>query len=163
MLDRRAGTTRSLTSSILMPSLLSTKRRGFPPGLLRTGALLLLACLLAGQFAATTHEFTALHAVCPRHGDLLEIDGWERPVAAASTSADPQHRMSLAGWENSQTRHQHCLFVFTRGNQKNLRLIGWVAASLTAALHWAPAAFSGVLHPALAVYRTAPKNSPPAA
>jgi len=126
------------------------------------GSLLLLACLLFGQFAATTHEYAALHATCSRHGEPIEVDS-QRPFAAASASADTRSQVSTLGEESSQTQHQHCLFVSPRGSQKNFKAVGPVASSLSAAAHWAPAASGEALRASLALYLTAPKHSPPAA
>ncbi len=125
------------------------------------GSLLLLACLLFGQFAATTHEYAALHATCPKHGELIEVDG--QGGLAASFSADTRRQVSTLDDESGQTRHQHCLFVSSRGSQKNFRIVGLAASSLSTAAQWASATATDAAHPALALYLTAPKHSPPAA
>lgn len=125
------------------------------------GSLLLLGCLLLGQFAATTHEYAALHATCPRHGELIEVDGPGR--FAASLSADTRSQVSTLDDESSQTRHQHCLFVSSRGSHKNFRIVGLAASALSAAAQWTSATATDLVHPLLALYLTAPKHSPPAA
>ncbi len=142
--------------------MLSPGRSALGGRLSSAGSLLLLACLLFGQFVATTHEFTALHAACARHGELIEVES-QRPFAAASVSADTRSQVSALGEESSPTQHQHCLFVSSRGSQKNFKVVGPVASSRSAAAHWAPSASGEVLRPSLALYLTAPKHSPPAA
>lgn len=117
--------------------------------------------MVVGQFVATTHEFAALHATCLRHGELIEVDGQAR--LAASLSADTRSQVSTVKEDGSQTQHQHCLFVSSRRSQKNFRIVGPAAASLSAAAQWTSGPAADILRPTLAVYLTAPKNSPPAA
>ncbi len=130
-------------------------------GLASTGLLLLLASLLVGQFMATTHEFTARHATCPRHGEVIDLDA--RSTLSGAASADPSTQVSTQGGESSQTPHQHCLFVSSRGSQKNFRIVGPAVSSHSAAAHWTSVASADTLHPPFALYLTAPKHSPPAA
>jgi hypothetical protein len=123
------------------------------------GVLLLLASLLVGQFVATTHELTALHATCPRHGEVIDLDS--RHARTGVAPADSTTQVSAPGEEGSQSQHQHCLFVSSRGSQKTFRIVGPVPSSASADAHWAPGASLDGLHPLLAVYRNAPKHSPP--
>jgi hypothetical protein len=140
----------------------SPDHNGLHRRLTSAGSLLLLACLLLSQFAATTHEYAVRHATCPRHGELIDVVGRGSWSAAAAESADTSTQVATRGEEDGQTRHQHCLFVSSRGSQKNFRLVGPAASTVSAALNWVPSASPDALHPALAVYLTAPKHSPPA-
>ncbi|MGH9556344.1 MAG: hypothetical protein ACRD2Y_11035, partial [Terriglobales bacterium] len=123
----------------------------------------LLAFLLFGQLVATTHEYAVRHAACPRHGELIDVEsrGWFS--ASGPTSAQTSTQASTPDEEGSQTRHQHCLFVSSRGDQKNFRLVGPAASTVSAATHWAPSASADAPRPALTLYLTAPKHSPPTA
>jgi len=131
-------------------------------GLASTGLLLLLASLLVGQFVATTHEFTARHATCPRHGEVIDLEA-RSSVAGAAESTDTSPQLSTPNPESSQTQHQHCLFVSSRGSHKSFRVVGPVASSHSTASQWASTTGSDTLHPGLAIYLTAPKHSPPTA
>jgi len=139
----------------------SPGQHGLNRSLASAGSLLLLAGLLFGQFAATTHEYATLHATCPRHGELIEVDGQGR--FAAFLSADTRSQVSTLDEKSSQTQHQHCLFVSSRRSQKNFRVVGPVASSLSAAANWTPVTFTKVFPASLALYLAAPKHSPPAA
>ncbi|MGH9577553.1 MAG: hypothetical protein ACRD24_04475 [Terriglobales bacterium] len=143
--------------------MLSTGRTSLRPRLAAAGSLLVLASLLVGQFVATTHEFTARHATCPRHGELIDLDAQDSFPGARAASPDTSLYLSTQNGESSQTQHQHCLFVSSRGSQKSFRVVGPAASSHSAATHWTTAAAADLLHPALALYLTAPKHSPPAA
>ncbi|MGH9509382.1 MAG: hypothetical protein ACRD2Q_04025 [Terriglobales bacterium] len=143
--------------------MLFTGRTSLRRKLAAAGSLLLLASLLAGQFVATTHEFTARHATCPRHGELIDLDAQGSFPAAQAASTDTSTQVSDQTVESGQTQHQHCLFVSSRGSQKSFRVVGPATSSHSAATHWTTAAAADLLHPALALYLTAPKHSPPAA
>ena len=133
----------------------------FRRGMASTGLLLLLASLLVGQFMATTHEFTARHVTCPRHGEVIDVDA--RGVSSVTAPADPATQLSAQPEDTSQTQHQHCLFVSSRGSQKGFRIVGPATASQSGAAHWTSVALADTLHPPIAVYLTAPKHSPPSA
>lgn len=130
-------------------------------GLASTGLLLLLASLLVGQFMATTHEFTARHATCPKHGEVIDLDSRASSLGAANKNTSTQ--LSTPSQEDSPTQHQHCLFVSSRGGHKSFRVVGPAESSLSTAAQWTSTSFTNAKHPSLAVYLTAPKHSPPAA
>ncbi|MCI0356218.1 MAG: hypothetical protein L0099_14440 [Acidobacteria bacterium] len=132
-------------------------------GLASTGSLLLLASLLVGQFLATTHEFTARHATCSRHGEVMDVEARGSFLRAGAAPTHTSTQLSTLNQESSQTQHQHCLFVSSRGSQKNFRIVGPADYSRSAAAHWMSATSADALHPSRALYLTAPKHSPPAA
>jgi hypothetical protein len=124
----------------------------------RLGGLLLAAVLVASQTAAWLHAAAVAHVTCAEHGEA--VHAVSRPAAARATAAvtatvvaaDPLATLSA---------HEHCA---------SEALLRWRALSI------APPAASVVLPPvglaprlpvgppaasASAVYRTAPKTSPP--
>ena len=141
--------------------MLSRGQKTLSRRLASAGSLLLLGALLIGQFMATTHEFTARHTTCPRHGEVIDVDSRSSSLGAAT--GDTSTQLSTPNLEGSQSQHQHCLFVSSRGSHKSFRVVGPADSSLSAAAHWTSPRSTDALHPALALYLTAPKHSPPTA
>lgn len=116
----------------------------------------LLLTLLYAQFSATTHELTVRHAICPQHGELVDLDG--RGAGAAAP-------VSLPGFTSApfENHHQHCLFVSSRGKRDALRFEGAHSAPTPAISQSATIATVVMVESSRDLYRSAPKHSPPIA
>src|SRR5437016_2677325 len=124
-------------------------------------ALVLLVSILSTQFSATNHELTTLHAICPQHGELIDVDDRDAGSArGVATSTDS--RFGLSGTP-AQGHHQHCLFVSSRGNRSIFKLSKPHAEPL-AKPRVAVVFARAESHPiSTAIHLLAPKHSPPSA
>lgn len=119
-------------------------------------ALLALAFALA-SLLGMAHEATTRHATCAEHGELVHaparVARSERTTAASALrGAAPA---ALHG-------HDHCsINATTRASSHDLRRPA-IARGPLAARDIARAPRTDALAPSLALYRTAPKTSPPA-
>ncbi len=80
-------------------------------------ALVLSALLLFGALAQTVHEATVAHAVCPEHGELLDV---ARSAAIASHTHDHDRGATVPDCESTGPRaapsseesgHDECWFA----------------------------------------------------
>lgn len=75
-------------------------------------ALVLVALLLFGSLARTLHEATTTHAICPEHGELLDVQGGpfdailSAQLAASLAHEDPSRRCDPHALP-SEWRHSH--------------------------------------------------------
>ena len=123
---------------------------------------LLAGALLLSQFAATYHELTVRHAVCPQHGELVDLD--ERQSNNALTSnVGLQERQLAPANEPLQGHHQHCLFVSSRTTRHLLRVAKPLAAGTPRVAQPAVASRAEIRNASVAIYLAAPKHSPPTA
>jgi hypothetical protein len=124
-------------------------------------ALFLLVSILSTQFSATNHELTTLHAICPQHGELLDVDDRDSANAGGvATSADSRFGLSSTP---ARGHHQHCLFVSSRGNRSIFKLNKPQVEPLAkprVAVAFARAESQPV---STAIHLLAPKHSPPSA
>jgi hypothetical protein len=120
----------------------------------RHGAALLVASFLVAQLIALIHQSGAEHAVCPEHGELIHgrvvAGAWSGPAAEA-------HGSPAAPKDD----HDVCELVIASHDRLQPAAAEAVADAPPAAAR--ERLQSGRrLAPTLAVYRTAPKTSPPA-
>lgn len=153
--------------------LLDQSRRGFgfnaarrsgrlPRSLAAAGlALLLLGSILSTQFAATNHELTTLHAICPQHGELLDVDD-QGPATAGSVATSSDSRFGLSGTP-ALGHHQHCLFVSSRGNRSIFKLSKPQVEPLAKPREVVVSARAESHPVSTAIHLLAPKHSPPSA
>lgn len=116
--------------------------------------------LLAAHTAALLHEVTTVHAVCAEHGEYLE--GSEH-AASQEAAADPESSSYLPGAAAAEdgAHHEHCPVAAFRSAAS----VRGAAVELLPVAVPAPAkplAHAEPRAPAIAVYRVAPKSSPPA-
>jgi hypothetical protein len=133
-----------------------------------TAAVLLIAVLALGQLGAFLHA-TTLHARCPEHGELVH--------GAAAAGADPGVGRGVAAWlaELSRTddadgmrglpdagnhEHEHCLATCATRERATAPAGAGATAERMAAREVASIAHVERAV-ARALYRTAPKTSPP--
>jgi hypothetical protein len=120
-------------------------------------AVALAALLLVEGIASTLHTATVRHAVCPEHGELLDVA--HRP-AAEPPSCEPGP--SVQGEDSHDDAHDACAFVLLDPARRwefhgDLVLLGLAKATVIASS-------TGQPEGRLAVPRIlfAPKHSPPA-
>ena len=146
-------------------------RRDQPVGLGRSSArpfsplynsvvISLLAVVVFVQFSATQHELVTQHAVCPQHGELIDVDN---PASQPATVGADASGLSAEAGTEQQTHHQHCMFVASR-NRRNAFVLARVALiHFEQVSHCAPLLLTETVHSSVALYRSAPKHSPPTA
>jgi hypothetical protein len=121
----------------------------------RHGAALLVASFLAAQIIALAHQSGAEHSVCPEHGELIHgrtVAGtWSGPVGEARQAPQPP-------------RDDHDVCELTLASHERFQLPGAAPAveDPPAAVRQAPPPRERVAGRSLALYRLAPKTSPPA-
>jgi hypothetical protein len=119
--------------------------------------------LVAGQLGTFAHLVTVRHELCAEHGELVDVHdgpaaGWRGPVADAANNNGSRFAASSRAAAGHQ--HEHCAIAPHRRDSS-------AGARLEHAIGEAPAvvatfAVSPVPSVARAVYRLAPKTSPPA-
>jgi len=134
-------------------------KRGFP---LLVGFAASL-CLL-GQFSGVAHNLLVQHATCAEHGEIIHTAGDHTSAVGAGVDIAAEAR--VAGSDAAESAedhgHDHCLAAAHRRGHVGLKA---VHAAVTA--DSAPKAIVAVEVGAresvsCALYRLAPKNSPPA-
>jgi hypothetical protein len=118
----------------------------------RTLRSLLVVIFLAGQIGAAAHNLLVSHVTCPEHGEVIHSAGAARPEA-------PQPSETVGRQGNRGHDHDVCLVALHRHESVGPTvgaMFGAAAPILSVALPPANAP----LHSA-AVYRLAPKTSPP--
>ena len=126
----------------------------------RCAVLVLLVVVVGTQFAVTQHELSTVHAICSEHGALVDVD-----VASAKSASLPDDGAGLfvVIAAQQQNHHQHCVLVASR-NKRNAFLLVKVAlihASTVSA--FVPVQRLEAAYRSIAIYRSAPKHSPPIA
>lgn len=126
-----------------------------------TTLLVVLWSLLFSQFSATTHQFAVRHETCPQHGEVVDVAS--SAAGAKSAPAAPISQFSRTSSDSNQTQHQHCPFVSSRVGHKIFKLQPANAVELPALVEQIASPLAHLPHATTAVYRTAPKHSPPSA
>jgi hypothetical protein len=120
----------------------------------RGRALLLTGLLLAGQLAALAHVVLVTHVTCPEHGDLVHP---RQGQAATRASAAAWYPTSLgAGEEHAD----HCATALHQGDRLTATPVPEVRTSASVRALPCPRDTTGET-PLLALFRLAPKTSPP--
>jgi hypothetical protein len=129
-------------------------------------ALALASATLIAQISSIAHMALVRHAICPEHGELIHPDDLSGSAAAPKTLAKTTNPADLAIQATTQFPavhgHDHCLLASYRRQRIAM------AAGTAAVARPFPAAvgnrrMADAPRPALvALYRLAPKNSPPA-
>jgi hypothetical protein len=126
----------------------------------RTAMVALLAALLFAQFSATTHELTTQHAICPQHGDVVDLDGGNTDSDSESASEADTY-FAVASDKPLTSHHQHCLFVSSRGQRSLVRLTKPQGVQLADVSRAVAPVRHDIPHVIGAIYLAAPKHSPP--
>lgn len=136
-----------------------SQARGRSPGAryLASAAALLL---LLGQLASYEHLLTVRHEVCAEHGELIDVH--QGPAAEGSQSASSGGQFTRSSRPEVGHQHEHCaLAPHRRESSAALQPRATVCAApppLVSRLTSAPLPLQTARQ---AVYRLAPKNSPP--
>jgi len=130
---------------------------------------LLVALFLVGQLGGFVHQATVVHARCIEHGDLVHAGGagqakqdvarepWVDERARDGTPAEVRRSHGASGHG-----HDHCLIAFaSRERVSPLDSIALVA-SAPPLTDTSSVSLAAEFAPVTALYRTAPKTSPPA-
>jgi hypothetical protein len=131
-----------------------------PPDRRRFATLAVAVALVVAQAGGYLHEMTATHGVCLEHGELVEVDH-----AQAGTAALPRDDRGIR-LERTPTdvagEHGHCAVALNRGQgaTPTASAVQFPAPTLSSN---APAVPVRPLVAQWAIFRLAPKSSPPAA
>jgi hypothetical protein len=124
---------------------------------------LTLSLLLGAQAAAQWHLFAERHRVCAAHGELVDSDDHhasESHTASTSAADSPGAGSSKA---QPETADHHCAIAASLLRAARQEISPNIQGVLTvASLGWTAAALA-ILPPKIALFRIAPKNSPPSA
>lgn len=132
-----------------------------PLGLRRrfSAAGVALLCL-AAQIGSLAHLVLVPHESCPEHGEAVHA-GTHTPAAdRAATGARDILAVQADDGPGEDDEHHHCLFVTERRKATTAVDVVQATAVLTDAAGAEPAAVADSV--GRAVYRLAPKTSPPA-
>lgn len=119
-------------------------------------------CLL-GQFSSLAHNLLVQHATCAEHGEIVHTGATSAPEGAATeVAADPTVGDSGASEPAEGHGHDHCLAVAHGRGHVGLQTVD-AAVALDQPAKRVVAVTTGTARPvSYALYRLAPKNSPPA-
>jgi hypothetical protein len=131
-------------------------------------ALLLSALLLFGALAQTVHESTVVHAICPEHGEILDVGPRvDASVAvAAHEHATGAHATARgedgprAQSSGAQAGHDECLFA-TLLKADSVTWIGAPSHPVPLAREARDEAVDAARVAAIPTLSFAPKHSPP--
>jgi hypothetical protein len=122
-----------------------------------TAALVAFACF-AGQLASLEHLASGPHITCPEHGELEDVPSVAHVGERLHEEAAFENEAAPTGGHG----HEHCIFAsHARQVGRDVQVGKLVAVQLA---RTAPpvAARAALLAPRAALYRLAPKTSPPA-
>jgi len=125
---------------------------------LRAGTPLVLAAFVASQAAAFAHQVLVRHATCVEHGEVVDVGEVDEALPAGlpeRTSARP------ANEADEDHAHGHCLALAQRREQFGLTAFQHSVGPVTAEHDATSPGADELPRAACAVYRLAPKNSPP--
>ncbi len=120
---------------------------------------LLAVCFLSGQLAGFRHLVEVQHTRCAEHDELIDLPQ-SAPVAGALQS-DSGSRFTGAPEQASDHRHEHCAMAPSHRTDVVVAESGAVIADAPPSPDGAALVDRAVVAVARAVYRIAPKNSPP--
>lgn len=125
---------------------------------LRTQAVVFLLAFAVANLGELVHEATVLHQRCLEHGEL--IHGVIDPGAIAAPS--PERDLRRTGRSPADDDHDHC-YVSVAPHQRAAVDSGVIRADVAAPTFPAPLApATASVAATVALFRTAPKTSPPA-
>ncbi len=130
----------------------------------RLPAMLIASLVVLGHVSGSAHLLFSRHAICPEHGEIIHLDeeiSSATPVAAVAKSSAAS-LASSADVRSAEYSHDHCLVASYRRERVTL-------SSPPTSLWIASLSVRGVYllqdvprSPLVALFRLAPKNSPPA-
>ncbi len=81
----------------------------------RLGASL-IALLLGASYAGRIHEALVPHALCPQHGELIELEPGPSPASCVSEESRSELALT-AEPEDVESDHEHCAFALLNKQQ----------------------------------------------
>lgn len=128
----------------------------------QAGAILLIALVLSVHFFTTIHEMVAYHAICPEHGELIDVDSSALAAGLASPDIAGTSALFAAIGLNSDGHHQHCVFMASRNRRHAFVLAMLTSTPTLKLLPSVRVSTATAPPPSVATYLVAPKHSPPA-
>ena len=118
--------------------------------------------ILVTQGASFAHLLLVRHAVCPEHGELIHPDevGTAAHVAPASTPGNGSAAIGAA--DDASHEHGHCTVAVHRRHAISVPPARFIALLARPPVEAVQPPVSAARPAAIAIYRLAPKNSPPA-
>ncbi len=139
-----------------MKSAFARGHRGSDAARFAASALALL--FLYGQVASYAHLANVRHVRCADHGELIDLHGDQVEAAPADASAGPR---LIASHDCTSHRHEHCAIAAQRRESSAGAEHHEVATVAPRAVAREFTASPDRPHTPLALYRLAPKTSPP--
>jgi hypothetical protein len=142
---------------------LLSPQRSWRIALTRCLVLCLLSAVVFAQVSAGIHELTVRHAICPRDGELIDVDESSQPFSPVDAVASGRAEITAYACDQNEGNHHHCAFISSRNTRKFFKVNAPSQAPLpelqrrTSVSEDERAAFSNP------IYLTAPKHSPPSA
>ena len=138
----------------------TSARRSAPRGV-RSTALALAALFLTGQLVGSFHAMLVRHAPCDEHGELVELHPHGGGVAV-TVEVDDRAALGADSHTDAEHAHEHCTLAPRRREEviSSGRLDA--PARLPVLASFTPRRQGRVLLVQQALFRLAPKNSPPA-
>jgi len=126
-------------------------------------AVVLASVTLAAQISSVAHMALVRHAICPEHGELIHPDELGGSAGAPRALAKPDATAIQSAPQLPTVHgHDHCLLASYR-RQRIIPAAGTVALVAPTPMVGDSCLVADAPRPALvALYRLAPKNSPPA-
>lgn len=121
-----------------------------------------MVCLLSQVFVYA-HLLLVRHETCPDHGEIVDSTA-DSQTTATSGSESSDHRAAVWIYAGSRSTHGHghCSFGLQRREQLAVILPGGALLLPPPEVLHCPALTADAPPPRIALFRTAPKQSPPA-
>ena len=138
------------------------RRAPWRPSVLAVGLGVLV--YLAGSVGGYLHFATVRHERCPEHGELIHAEATGQGALASSLSAPLRDTAldTIAGGSTADDSHDPCSIVASLGKRWSAEIGSTEVPACRADSEPCPPA-RAPSRPSLAVWKQAPKTSPPAA
>ncbi|MCB9655768.1 MAG: hypothetical protein H6729_16710 [Deltaproteobacteria bacterium] len=141
-----------------------------PFGALRVGAVLLLIFAGFAEGAEVAHALTTQHRLCLEHGELMHTEPARSSHLSSSSSssssravvADAQSRVADDGTAQSDETHHHCALL-AASCQPTLEAKSETLSPIVLGVSAKTSRLDAFMGTPRAIFRLAPKNSPPSA
>jgi alpha-ketoglutarate-dependent taurine dioxygenase len=153
-----------LTHHPVIPTLISSLAAQWRKlSLRRLQAIGVASLVLLAHFFGSAHLALVPHAVCPEHGELIHVrESTELPLSRTDDNPDPRVVSEEGPPSFSALRDNHCLVASQRRERTTLASAALSTPELQLQTPERPAVELSARAAPEALFRLAPKNSPPA-
>lgn len=128
-------------------------------------AALIASLVVLGHISASAHLLFSRHAICPEHGEIIHLDEETSSATLVTPVAKTDSAASFSSRTDGQSAghsHDHCLLISHRRERATLSLSQISLCVATPRVGGAYLPQDVPRPPSIAIFRLAPKNSPPA-